>query len=185
MNKDHTITTNRLYLRPIIVSDAETIWPHVSDRDISKFMSWLPHENLEQTREFIKSVEKSRLKEKGITWAIFFNDAFCGIFSIISILRKHRALTYDKGELAYWCANEHQGKGVMTEAGQAVMNYGFYTLKLNKIVVGHFTCNRKSEKLIERLGFRYIGTEKEAFKKNDIWYDASHYEITKTEYEKK
>jgi RimJ/RimL family protein N-acetyltransferase len=107
---------------------------------------------------------------------------FCGIFSIINILRSHRALRYDRGELAYWCSPEHQLKGIMTEAGRSVVEFAFTKLGLNRLVVGHHLNNSPSQKLIERLGFTPIGIEHQAFIKDGHWIDIRTYELLARDY---
>lgn len=179
---DFEIHTDRLYLRPVESSDAELMWPYVTDPEIAKYMSWEPHQNIEETREFVRRLQRDKEEGKGFTWSIFWEDDFCGIFSIIAIAHKHRALTYDKGELAYWCASGLQGKGIMSEAGKAVVRFAFEELGLHRLVVSHFAENTHSEKLIKRLGFRFVGTEREAFKKDGVWHDHLLYEQLEKEY---
>ena len=39
----------------------------------------------------------------------------------------------DRGELGYWIREEEWGRGYCTEAGHAVVQFGFENLNLNKI----------------------------------------------------
>lgn len=177
MFKNSHLKTTRLDLRPISVNDLNSIWPYVTDYEISKYMSWEPHQEKKETSLFLERLEDNFRTGKSITWSIFSNNQFCGIFSIISILMNHRALVYKRGELAYWLGTEYQGQGIMTEAGKAVVQYAFTELDLHRLVVSHFSINESSEKLIKRLGFRFIGEEKHAFKKEEIWHNHKLYEL--------
>ena len=179
------LSTERLQLRPLKETDAGMLWPYVSDPRISMDMSWEAHKDLSETQAFIDSALKSMEQGKSVTWCIFLNDTFCGIFSLIAILRKHRALIYNRAELAYWAAPEFQGKGIMTEAGKKVIEFAFRDLQLNKLVVGHHQNNRNSEALILRLGFNYLYTEDEVFMKNGEWVTCRFYELKLKEYLKK
>ena len=176
------LSTERLTLRPIAKTDAELLWPHVSDPEISQDMSWEAHQHLSETQEFIDSTLKSMEQGRTITWCIFLDGEFCGLFSLIAILKKHRALTYNRAELAYWAARAFQGKGIMTEAGLKVVEFAFTELGLNKLVVGHHDNNRNSEALILRLGFHYHYTEEEVFMKNGSWITCKFYELKAKEY---
>lgn len=178
------LKTERLYLRPLNSGDLEIIWKYVTDPDISKDMSWDPHKSKSETIEFLKRIENDLKAKRGITWAIFLEKRFCGIFSIISILRKHRSLTYNKGELAYWCVPEYQGKGIMAEAGNQVIDFAFNELNLHKLIVAHHKNNSASENLIRRLNFKVTWEEKEAFMKAGKWIDVKHYELTSENYYK-
>ena len=180
-----TISTSRLLLRPIRVADAETIWPHVSDPEISLYMSWNPHRSIEETRTFIADVERRALEGGAFTWAIVERESgrIIGLVSLIAILRTHRALRYDKAELAYWIGRPYQGRGFATEACRAIIQYAFANLSLHKITVAHDLLNDASGKLISRLGFREIGIEREHFQKNGRWVDHKIYELLESEWQ--
>ena len=176
------LTTERLLLRLLELDDVELLWPDISDPEISRYMAWEAHTEESQTVDFLKGEVTRREAGKGITWAIFKDGAFCGIVSLIALVRRHRALTYDKAELAYWLGRKHQGQGIMTEAIRRVLEFGFRELGLHKICVSHFSVNVASEKLIKRLGFRYIGEQIEEFQKDGVWYNHKNYEILDGEF---
>jgi RimJ/RimL family protein N-acetyltransferase len=178
----HNLKTERLILRLLQKDDADILWPYVSNPEISQDMSWEVHKDLSETQKFIDGTLDSMAQGKSITWCIFLDNKFCGIFSLISILRKHRALTYDRAELAYWLGPEFQGKGIMTEAGFKIIDFAFNEMRLNKLVVGHHVNNKNSEGLILRLGFSFLYTEEEVFKKNGTWISCKFYELKAKEY---
>jgi RimJ/RimL family protein N-acetyltransferase len=107
---------------------------------------------------------------------------FCGLISLIGILRTHRVLTYNQAELAYWTSRKHQRRGIMTEAGRRVLDFAFRDVGLHKVRVSHFAENKASHSLIRRLGFRYIGTQLEEFSKASVWHDHVTYELLAREY---
>lgn len=176
------LQTDRLILRPLALDDEQILWPYVSNPAISKDMSWDFHKSISQTKEFIVNSLKSMDEGKLITWCIFENDNFCGLFSLIGILRQHRSLIYNRAELAYWIAPEFEKKGIMTEAGKKVIDFAFINLKLHKLIVGHHVENINSENLILRLGFDFKYRENEVFKKNDAWIDCKFYELNNNKY---
>jgi ribosomal-protein-alanine N-acetyltransferase len=176
------LVTARLQLTPLTTRDLEAVWPSVSNPIVSEHMSWNTHQTKEETLRFLERVESDLVSEKAITWGVRSMGDFCGIFSLINILRSHRALRYDRGELAYWCSPEHQRKGIMTEAGQRVIEFSFTKLGLNRLVVGHHLNNVPSQRLIERLGFKPIGIEHQAFMKAGSWIDTTIYELLARDY---
>ena len=172
------LTTKRLFLRPLELDDVDTLWPGLSDPRISRYMAWEAHTDKSQTLQFLENEVARREDGKGITWGIFLKEgAFCGIISLIGLVRKHRALIYNRAELAYWLSYKYQGQGIMTEAGFRVLDYSFRQIGLHKLYVSHFAENRSSENLINRLGFRYIGEQIEDFQKNGVWYTHKLYEL--------
>ncbi|MBC7388826.1 MAG: GNAT family N-acetyltransferase [Opitutaceae bacterium] len=182
MSINYTLKTRRLELKPLALSDADALWPYVSNSEISKLMAWDAHQNIETTISFLQGVQKNFDDGKTISWGIHFEGNIIGIFSLISILKSHRSLTFDKAELAYWIGPEFAGKGYMTEAGEAVLHFAFETLGLNKIYVGHHAGNDKSKGLIERLNFKFTHIEEQAFKKHGDWIDVFYYQMLKKEY---
>jgi ribosomal-protein-alanine N-acetyltransferase len=181
-NLNVTLKTERLLLRPLALEDVDLLWPDIADPEISKEMAWQAHTERSQTIDFVSN-EIARLEaQKGITWAIFKDGLFCGIFSLIGLVRSHRALTYNKAELAYWLSRKYQRQGIMTEAGRRVLQFAFDDLGLHKISVSHFTHNAASENLIKRLGFRYVGEQLREFQKDGVWYNHKNYELLEEEF---
>ena len=182
---NYTLHTDRLILSVIQETDAPLLFHNMSNPEISKDMSWKAHETLKDTNKFVADVLNGLSAGKSVTWCIRLKEEpanIIGIFSIISILRSHRELTYDRAELAYWIDPAFQGKGYMTEAGKAVLEFGFGQMNLHRIYVSHHSNNDNSKGLIVRLQFRYTWTEKESFMKNNKWIDVAHYELLKSEY---
>lgn len=178
------LKTDRLLLRPLELDDVDLIWGDISDPEISRFMAWDAHKDRSQTLEFLQNEITRRETGRGITWAIFKDKSFCGIFSLIGLVRSHRSLTYNKAELAYWLSRKYQGQGIMTEAGRSVLDFAFGELGLHKLFVSHFSINTASENLIKRLGFRYVGEQRAEFQKDGVWHDHKLYELLEVEFAK-
>jgi RimJ/RimL family protein N-acetyltransferase len=179
-----TIRTDRLILRPVEVTDVDLLWPDISDPEIASRMAWTAHKDKAQTLAFPEAEVARYQSEKGVTWAILLDGAFCGIISIIAVTRAHRALTFDRAELAYWIGRKFQQRGIATEAARAVIRHGFEKLGLHKLVVSHHSGNMASQALIKRLGFRHIGTQIAEFRKDGVWYDHWLYEMLDREFDR-
>lgn len=179
---DYTLKTERLRLEVLKKEDAGSLWPYVSDPAVSALMSWEAHKTIQETHAFLDAVDASFEAGRAVSWGLHYEGKIIGVFSVISIHRKHRLLTYDKAELAYWLGPEYQGKGLMTEAGERVLEFAFTQMKLHKIYVGFHNGNKGSKGLIERLRFRYSHLEREAFSKNGEWVDVPYYEMLEKEY---
>ncbi|PAE18323.1 RimJ/RimL family protein N-acetyltransferase [Bacillus sp. 7504-2] len=59
--------------------------------------------------------------------------------------------------IGYFLAEDAVGKGIMTRSVQAVLNYIFFELRLNRIEIRCGEKNLKSRAIPERLGFTYEG----------------------------
>lgn len=63
--------------------------------------------------------------------------------------------------MGYDLLKEYRGRGFMTEAMTAATDYGFSTMKLNRIVIHIDSRNKPSQALARKLGFTYEGTLRE------------------------
>ena len=59
-------------------------------------------------------------------------------------------------EIGYVLSQEYWGRGLMTEAAKAVIDYCFQTLDWDYIVAAHFETNLRSRRVIEKCGFPYL-----------------------------
>jgi ribosomal-protein-serine acetyltransferase len=55
--------------------------------------------------------------------------------------------------LGYWLGEEYQGRGLVTQACQTLVNYSFNTLHFNRIEIQCSVDNKPSQGIPERLGF--------------------------------
>ena len=179
---ERLLTTRRLALRPVAPGDEALLWPAVADPRVAELMAWQPHADLEQTRGFVAHEVARGQGGQGVSWVVLRGGEFCGLFSLIGLRRAHRALTYDSAELGYWAAPAVQRQGVMTEAGQAVIDFAFGPAGLHKLHVSHFGGNEASRALIRRLGFRHVGIQRQEFRKEGVWHDHWLYELLADEH---
>ncbi len=61
----------------------------------------------------------------------------------------------DEVELAYALMVNYWGKGLATEMGEQILKIGFELLKLQEVVCFTLTTNKASQKVMEKLGFKY------------------------------
>jgi len=176
------ISTPRLRMRPIEQGDVEAIWPVVSDPAFPVQMSWNAHTDKAQTRAFVAIVSEALEKGEGITWAIEREGSVQGVIGFDDITWQLRAWRVDRAELGYWIAPALQGQGLMTEAAHAVVRWGFETLGLHKINVGCFADNAASRRVIEKVGFRYVGRLEDDVWRDGRWWSGLRFELTAPEW---
>ena len=66
-------------------------------------------------------------------------------------------------ELGYALSDRHWGKGYMTEAAKALMAYDFEKYDLAIMAIRTSEVNLRSQRVIEKCGFRYEGTLRKAY----------------------
>jgi ribosomal-protein-serine acetyltransferase len=66
-----------------------------------------------------------------------------------------------KTSIGYWLGEKYQGNGYMTKAVDALCNYCFESLNINRIEIACGTENHKSKALIQSLNFKLEGVTRE------------------------
>jgi RimJ/RimL family protein N-acetyltransferase len=87
-----------------------------------------------------------------------------------------------RAELGYWVGLRYWGQGYCTEAGYAVLDYGFNTLGLARIHASHFTRNPASGRVMQKLGMRHEGSLRQHVRKRDVFEDLEIYAILRSEF---
>ena len=101
------------------------------------------------------------------------------IFGGMGIHIDHR---HNHAEIGYWLGKPYWGKGYATEAGQALLGYGFETLNLYRIHASHFVGNPASGRVMQKLGMRFEGLRPGYMRKGDQYYDLVLYGILRDWY---
>jgi ribosomal-protein-alanine N-acetyltransferase len=153
------LTTERLILRQITTNDENEFHRLKSDERILEFLNTKP-KTLDEARQFLNRINEGIANNEWILWGITLKDENK---LIGSICLWNIAYEQSKAEIGYELMPEHQGKGIMSEAIKAVMEYGFENIKLDLIEALPYSNNTKSIKLLERNGFIRGGS----FKEND------------------
>ena len=179
----YSLTTSRLSLRAPCVDDAAALWPHVTDVRVTTHLAWEPHRSQDDTRSMIESLIAAQTFGTGFHWVVRHGEKVVGLVSLIDVRRRHRAWSLNRAELAYWITPAAQGHGFATDAALAAMRFGFGALGLHKVLVYHAADNPRSGRVIEKLGFRLVGVEREAFSKQGRWHDLRHYEMLESEFD--
>jgi ribosomal-protein-serine acetyltransferase len=147
-------------LRLLHIFDAEELYELVNVNRIylRQWMPWLDStNNVADIENFIKSTLQQFANNEGFAAAICENERIIGIIGLNRIDRDNRI-----GYIGYWLAASYQGKGIMTNSCQMLINYAFKTLDLNRLVITCATENQRSRAIPLRLGFTYEGISRNA-----------------------
>jgi RimJ/RimL family protein N-acetyltransferase len=149
------LETTRLILRPWEEDDAAELYRFASSPDVGPVAGWPPHTGVENSREIIRDV----LSAPG-TFAILWRESGTPIGSIGLKTGADTDLTEeaDECELGYWLGVPYWGRGIMPEAVEVMLRYGFEQLGMKKIWCGYYDGNEKSRRVQEKCGFRYEWT---------------------------
>lgn len=146
------LETNRLLLRPWSETDAADLFSQASHHEVGSAAGWPVHQSVEESREIIKTV-----LSQPETYALVLKETGQVIGSIGLMLGKQGGLDLpdSEAEIGYWIGHSFWGQGLVPEASQVLLDYGFSQLNLEKVWCRAFVENSKSLRVQEKLGFVY------------------------------
>jgi ribosomal-protein-alanine N-acetyltransferase len=162
--------TERLYLREILPSDAESMFEMDSDAEVYKFLGRKPIRDIAQSKKMIESI-REQYKNNGIgRWAIVEkeSDSFIG-WTGFKLEKENYNGHKDFYDLRFRLLRKYWGKGYITEATKAAIEYAFTELKIPEICSMTLVSNLKSQRVLDKLGLQLV--EKFKYQGDDItWY---------------
>ena len=172
-----TLESERLILRNFTEQDADDLFQYASDPEVGPRAGWKPHASRAESLEIIRMF----LVDDNV-WAIERKSDRRVIGSLGLHKDKWRNLP-DTRMFGYVLAQDCWGSGYMSEAVTRAMRYGFDELQLTLMSVSHYTFNDRSRRVIEKCGFVYEGTLRQAFLRYDgAVFDEAIYAITREEW---
>lgn len=80
-------------------------------------------------------------------------------------------LEHKEGELSFWIAESAAGKGYVTEAAHAVLDYAFDGLRLNRICADHMVRIPGSGAVLRKIGMTQEGRLRQRVNKWGVFED--------------
>lgn len=177
MNQPLVIETQRLRLRDYRsdASDLPAVLTFVSDPEVATHSAWGPLDE-DEARQWLHNVIKSQKAVPRIAFPFALvlksTDEVIGNFGL-----HIRNLETKEGELGYTLRRELWNQGFATEASQALVDFGFQQLGLQRIFATTSPLNIGSQRVLEKIGF-----EKKAFLEKNVmqrgqWRDSFLYDL--------
>jgi ribosomal-protein-alanine N-acetyltransferase len=182
--KSNIIETERLILRPLVLSDAETAYNGwTGDADVAEWVSWLPHHSLDDTIEWLKLIEWKPDKDGGIVrsdnyiWGFVLKETG-ELFGSGGLIWEDDWKLYQVG---YNIMKKHWRKGYATEAMKAILSFAASALGIKRVLGGHAKANPASGRVLEKLGFVYQKDSIQPHIDGQRFFDSKDYllELTK------
>ena len=165
-----SIETERLLLRPYSLDDAESMFKNwASDPEVTKFLTWDPHENIEVTKQLIAMWVEEDKKGTAHRFVIVPKDLGepIGAIDVVGYLNGQPVVGYCLSR-KYW------NRGYMTEAFTAFIKY-LFNHGYKKIHIAAHVDNIGSNRVIQKCGFTFTHQEaRDIFKGEPAlinWYE--------------
>ena len=145
------LTTERLTLRQLQITDEQEIFTLRSDGEINRYLDRQVSTTIDDARNFINKVNENINNNDSLYWAITLSDRniLAGTICLFGFSDEN-----NKCEIGYELLTNFQGQGIMKEAAEKVIDYAFNTIKVQKIEAFLHRDNQRSIKLLEKFSFR-------------------------------
>lgn len=151
--------TRRLLVRHWRIEDADEAYAMYGDREVTATLpDHMYDDSLDKTRAWLerKVVEQAQERDGLGMWAI--EELASGRVVGGALLQGARINGREQVEVGYHFARAAWGQGYATEVAQALVEYGFQTLGLTRIVGVVLPQNAASRRVLEKVGMQAEGT---------------------------
>lgn len=174
-----TLTTPRLVLRPYRETDLASVHAYAAISVVSQYMDWGPNTE-KDTRSFLERcvAASENPEDKGHSFAVTLREggSMIGGCDLGSAQQ-------DTSDMGYCLHPDFWGQGYATEAANAVLGLAFDTLGLHRVTANCDPDNVGSWRVMERIGMRREGHEREASWFKGRWHDRLRYAVLAHEWQ--
>jgi ribosomal-protein-alanine N-acetyltransferase len=154
------IETERLILRAMTQDDARALLLIRGDPRVTRYNTVPVLRSLEDAQDLITRVQQAYEEQYRIDWGITWREQpHIGLIGRIG----YNYLLHDeaRSSVGYDVAFAYWRRGIATEALRAIIGFGFSELCLREVNADAFRQNRASCRVLEKVGFRFVGMESE------------------------
>lgn len=174
------LTTQRLVLRALRVTDAAAVAAEAGDKRVAQYLIQVPSPYpIALARRWVIHRIEWWDRGRGVTLAVTLPsepDMLLGTVSLRHYVRDRRA------ELGYWLAQPAWGHGFATEAAQAAVDFGFRELGLARVYAQVLAGNRASLRVVDKLGMVNEGVKRQHVNKARRLHDVVLYGLLRDEW---
>lgn len=182
MNHQPTLTSERLILRPLELSDAAAVQQLAGDPDVALKTSNIPYPYEDgMAEEWIGSLADLYSAGKQAAFAIICRENADCEEKVIGAIGLMIEPQQERAELGYWIGKPYWGRGYCSEAARVILEYGFRQLGLRRIQACHFSRNTASGRVMQKIGMIHEGCLRRHIKRNDDIQDVEIYGILRSE----
>lgn len=150
------IVTPTLTLEPLLASHAEAMFEVLSDQAIYQYLDYPPPASAEDLRNVYARLEARRSpdgSESWLNWVIRPRDQSLVGYVQATVAPNRSAF------VAYILASKYWGRGYALRAMQAMLEHLASTYNVDQYLATVEVGNRRSIRLLERLGFHLTATQ--------------------------
>jgi len=174
-----TLFTSRLRIRPARMSDAQDLFDYSQDPEVARHVLWDAHQSIHQTRAYIRFLLKQYRSGQPGSFVIEMAKDSKVIGTIGFMWCQHENCS---AEIGYSLSRNYWNQGIMSEALRAVLQFGFETLRLNRIEAQHESDNPASGRVMAHVGMRHEGHLRQRIYNKGRFVDVELYAILREDF---
>lgn len=174
------IRTKRLLLRRFRAGDEVQMFKnYTSDPKVTEYLTWQAHQSVDATARYLSAVVLPAYDHPDTyRWAIEFEGEVIGAIDAVDVDTQN-----ENCEIGYCMGKAWWGKGIMTEALQAVIRYMFAEPGFCCVHARHDEMNPASGRVMAKAGMKYEGMKRARRKSADgVCCGIATYSIARNEY---
>lgn len=174
----HSLETQRLNLRPLIMTDAEAMFAYTSVPESFQYLRRSAHTSVEEDRAFLRDVLEGYRRHREFVWGICLRDmndpiGTCRLFDFQP--------TEGRCEVSYLIHPAYQRHGIVSEAVGRLIRYAFEELNLKMVCARCAAENTGSERVMQKCGMTLEQKLPHCAELHGVWHDFLLYSIKRSE----
>ena len=170
------LETDRLILRQFSTDDAEAMYRNwAGDPEVTKYLMWPAHKDASVSAAVLAEWVPNYAKPTYYQWAITVKENGREPIGSIAVVEHEDSVA--KMHIGYCIGRAWWHQGIMSEALQAVMDFLFDEVGMNRLEARHDPRNPHSGCVMKKCGMTYEGTLRQSDRNNQGICDASWYAI--------
>lgn len=163
------------------LKDAPALYKVVDqNRDhLKTFLPWAETmTSVEEEAAFMQQTLNLVAEGKALFFLIYKQDQLIGTIDLHAWNEKTR-----KAEVGYWLAKSENGQGITTAAVRKLCDIAFTDYHLNKLELRANVLNIGSNRVAEKVGFRFVGVKHEDSIEEGQFVSMNYYEYLKRDFD--
>ncbi|MBQ4450948.1 MAG: GNAT family N-acetyltransferase [Clostridia bacterium] len=173
------LETESLLLRRMEMRDAQDMYEYSRDPLVAKHVLWDAHTSVSDTKSYLRYMLRKYRAGEPSSWCIVEKSTgkVVGTIGYMWYQKDNSAC-----EVGYSLARRCWNRGYMTQALNAVLDYTFRELGINRVEAQHETDNGASGAVMRKCGMTKEGTLRSRLYNKGRYVDVDLYSILRKEY---
>jgi len=168
-----------LTLRYPAAEDAARLFSLASDPLVTRWFSWGPYAEVEQAAGWIAAQPAKREAGEIMDFVVDSPDGVLGVTGLTEVARRDRRVT-----VGSWMGRDSWGSGANSEAKALIAALAFRRLGVERLTAWANTRNGRSQRALERVGFRREGVLRAWHRHGDEMHDVVVFALVRDVWER-